>query len=53
MRWQEESEKFSLLLSSKIFREDNTEALAISKRLKLPSDDRTDINFKAPIRMYF
>ena len=33
MRWKEESEKFSLLLSSQIF---GNEALVISKRLKLP-----------------
>ena len=50
-----EREIGKILSSSLIsnFREDNTEALVISKRFKLPWDDRTDINFKVPIRMYF
>ena len=40
-------------ISSKIFRENNTQALVISKRLKFPSDDRTDTNFTAPLKMLF
>ena len=31
----------------------NTEVLVISKRLKLPKDDRTNKNFIAPLRMRF
>ena len=44
------SENFQLLLN---FQENNTEALVTSKRLKLPLDDRTDINFLAPLRIHF
>ena len=55
MRWKKKSEKFSLSQNFKLhltFSGDNTEALVISKRLKLPQDDRTDINFLVLIRMY-
>ena len=36
-----------LKMASKNFRENDTEALVISKRLKLPQDDRTDTIFSA------
>ena len=48
---EKETKKFSL--SSKIFGKNNIEALVISKRLKLPKDDRTDSNFIAPVRIHF
>ena len=35
------------------FRENNTQALVISERLKLPQDDRTDTNFMGLLRMHF
>ena len=37
------------------FWENSVEALVISrkKKLKFPQDDRTKINFIAPLRMYF
>ena len=35
------------------FLESNTEALIISKRLKVLKDDQTDTNFIAPLRMHF
>ena len=57
MRCREESEKnyhFRKTLNcNKNFRGNNTEALVISKRLKLPQDDRKDINFLAPLRIHF
>ena len=39
--------------ASKVLGKSNTESLVISKRLKFPKDDGTNINFIAPIRMYF
>ena len=56
MSWREESEKFSLSFNGKLhlnFWENHTEALVISKRLKLPWDDRTDTNLIARLRMHF
>ena len=35
------------------FRENNTQALVISERLKLPYDDRTDTDFMGLLRMHF
>ena len=35
------------------FRGNNTQALVISERLKLPQDDRTDTNFIGLLRMHF
>ena len=33
--------------------ENNTKALVISKRLKLPQDDQTDKNFLGPLTIHF
>ena len=40
-------------IASKLFGEKNTQALKISKWLKLPQGDRTDTNFIAPLKMNF
>ena len=41
------------LNSSYNFRENNTDVLLTSKRLKMPKDDRTDKNFLAQLRIHF
>ena len=51
MRWRDETENY-FFRKSLNFRENDTEALEISKRLKLTQDDQTDINFIAPLRIH-
>ena len=51
MRWKDETENY-FFRKSLNFRENDTEALEISKRLKLTQDDQTDINFIAPLRVH-
>ena len=41
------------LIASKIFGENDAEALVISKSLKFPLHDLTDTNFIAPLNMHF
>ena len=52
-RNQKNSHFRKTLNSSYNFRENNTEVLLISKRLKMPKDDRTDKNFLAQLRIHF
>ena len=52
-RNQKNSHFRKTLNSSYNFRENNTEVLLTSKRLKMPKDDRTDKNFLAQLRIHF
>ena len=51
MRWRDETENY-FFRKSLNFRENDTEGLEISKRLKLTQDHQTDINFIAPLRIH-
>ena len=52
-RNQKNSHFRKTLNSSYNFRENNTEVLLISKRLKMPKDDQTDKNFLAQLGIHF
>ena len=52
-RNQKNSHFRKTLNSSYNFRENNTEVLLISNRLKMPKDDRTHKNFLAQLRIHF
>ena len=51
MQWRDEPENY-FFRKSLNFQENDTEALEISKRLKLTQHDRTNINFTAPLRIH-